>query len=293
MSTTGDTYANPDAVVTAEWLAAHLDDPRVCVVESSADPLLYRTGHIPGALRLDWLSDLQDPQTRDVATPAQVARALAARGIGPDNTVVLYGDMHNWWAAYAFWVLRLAGHRDVRLLNGGRVAWAAAGRPFSREVPVPAPAVYPAPTGGSNLRACRSDIEAALSRPGSVALADIRTANEYRGEPPSAEEARSAMAQTQRHGHIPGAQHVPWGELIRDDGMLPPRTDLARSFAERGIAPEREVITYCLVGVLSSYAWVVLHELLGYPRVRNYDGSWSEWGNLVGVPIAREAPPDA
>jgi thiosulfate/3-mercaptopyruvate sulfurtransferase len=293
MSTTGDTYANPDAVVTAEWLAAHLDDPRVHVAESSADPLLYQTGHIPGALRLDWQSDLQDPLTRDVATPAQVAQALAARGIGPDHTVVLYGDMYNWWAAYAFWVLRLAGHRDVRLLDGGRAAWAAAGRPFSREAPQPRPAAYPALTGRGDLRARRSDIQAALARPGAVALADVRTANEYRGEVPNAEEARSAMAQTQRHGHIPGARHVPWSELIRDDSRLPPRTDLARSFVERGIAPEREVITYCMVGVLSSYAWFVLHELLGYPRVRNYDGSWSEWGNLVGVPIAREAPPDA
>jgi thiosulfate/3-mercaptopyruvate sulfurtransferase len=201
--------------------------------------------------------------------------------------------MHNWWAAYAFWVLRLAGHRDVRLLNGGRTAWAAEGRPFSCEIPLPAPSVYPTPMDRSDLRARRSDIQDALSRPGSVALADIRTANEYRGEVPSTEEARSAMAQTQRHGHIPGAQHVPWSELIRDDGMLPPRTDLERSFAERGIRPEHEVITYCMVGVLSSYAWFVLHELLGYPRVRNYDGSWSEWGNLVGVPIAREVLPDA
>lgn len=292
MSNTSDTYANPDAVVSTVWLAAHLNDPQVRVVESSADPLLYRTGHIPGALRMDWLSDLQDPQTRDVATPAHVAQALAARGISPNHTIVLYGDMHNWWAAYAFWVLRLAGHRDVRLLNGGRAAWAAEGRPLSREIPLPAPSVYPTPAGSSDLRARRSDIEAALSR-GGVVLADIRTANEYRGEVPSAEEARSAMAQTQRHGHIPGAQHVPWGELIRDDGMLPTRTDLARSFAERGIRPAHEVITYCMVGVLSSYAWFVLHELLGYPRVRNYDGSWSEWGNLVGVPIAREAPPDA
>jgi thiosulfate/3-mercaptopyruvate sulfurtransferase len=280
-------------VVTAEWLAAHLDDPRVHVAESSADPLLYQTGHIPGALRLDWQSDLQDPLTRDVATPAQVAQALAARGIGPNHTIVLYGDMYNWWAAYAFWVLRLAGHRDVRLLDGGRAAWAAAGRPFSREVPIPAPAAYPTPAGQHNLRARRSDIQAALARPGAVALADVRSPNEYRGDVPSAEEARSAMTQTQRHGHIPGARHVPWSELIRDDSRLPPRTDLARSFVERGITPEREVITYCMVGVLSSYAWFVLHELLGYPRVRNYDGSWSEWGNLVGVPIAREAPPDA
>jgi thiosulfate/3-mercaptopyruvate sulfurtransferase len=286
-------YANPDAVVTPAWLVARLDDPRVRVVESSADPLLYRTGHIPGALRLDWQSDLQDPLTRDVAAPAQVAQALAARGIGPDHTIVLYGDMYNWWAAYALWVLRLAGHRDVRLLNGGRAGWAAAGHPLSRETPQPAPVTYPTLASNADLRARRSDIQAALSRPDAVMLADIRSPNEYRGETPDPEEARSAMAQTQRHGHIPGARHVPWSALIRDDSTLPPRADLARSFAERGIMPEREVITYCMVGVLSSYAWFVLHELLGYPRVRNYDGSWSEWGNLVGVPIARAAPPQS
>jgi thiosulfate/3-mercaptopyruvate sulfurtransferase len=293
MSETSDTYANADAVVSAAWLAAHLDDPQVRIVESSADPLLYRAGHIPGALQLDWLADLQDPLTRDVAGPAQVARALAARGIGPESTIVLYGDMHNWWAAYAFWVLRLFGHRDLRLLNGGRARWAAEERPLSSEVPQPVPADYPPLPGNPAPRARRADIEAALRQSGAVALADVRTHNEYRGEAPAPAEASSALAQTQRHGHIPGARHVPWSELIRDDGTLPPRAALARSFAERGITPEREVITYCLVGVLSSYAWFVLHELLGYPHVRNYDGSWSEWGNLVGVPIARQAPPEA
>lgn len=268
------------ALIEPAWLAAHLTAPRLRIVECSNDQLLYRSGHLPGAVALDWLTDLQDATTRDLAAPADLAARLAAAGITPATTIVLYGDQFNLWAAYAAWVLHEFGHRDVRLLNGGRAAWAATGLPLTRAVPDPAPASYPPPTlAQPSQRAYFADVFAAIGQPAAVVV-DLRPAAEFNGAPPD-----PPLVSALRYGHIPGAVNLPWHMLAGADQRLKPASELHALFAGHGVTPAQTVICSCLVGVLSSYAWFVLHHLLGYPAVRNYDGGWAEWGNLVGVPI--------
>jgi thiosulfate/3-mercaptopyruvate sulfurtransferase len=280
-------YARPERLVSTQWLTDHLGDPGLVVVESDEDVLLYETGHIPGAVKVDWHLDLNDPVTRDYVDGEGFARLMSAKGINRDSTVVIYGDKNNWWAAYALWVFSLFGHEDVRLLDGGRAKWEAEGREFTTDVPTPAPADYPVvERDDSTLRAFRDDVLAHLGGQ----LLDVRSPQEYSGErthmPDYPEEGAL------RGGHIPGAQSVPWARAAAEDGTFKSRDDLEAIYLkEKGFKPDENTIAYCRIGERSSHSWFVLTHLLGFPNVRNYDGSWVEWGNAVRVPIVKgEAP---
>ncbi|RJK96516.1 sulfurtransferase [Vallicoccus soli] len=276
-------YAHPERLVTTDWLAEHLGDPRVVVVESDEDVLLYDTGHVPGAVKVDWHTELNDPTTRDYVDGEGFARLMAAKGIDRGTTVVLYGDRSNWWAAYALWVFELFGHPDVRLLDGGRAAWVAEGRPLVTEVPDRPRTDYPVvERDDARVRAFKEDVLAHLGRP----LVDVRSSGEFSGEllhmPDYPQEGAV------RGGHVPGARNVPWARAAREDGRFRSREELEALYAgEAGLSPEDDVVVYCRIGERSSHTWFVLTHLLGWDRVRNYDGSWTEWGNSVRTPIER------
>jgi thiosulfate/3-mercaptopyruvate sulfurtransferase len=280
-------YAHPERLVSTEWLAEHLDDPDVVVVESDEDVLLYETGHIPGAVKIDWHTDLNDPVTRDYVDGEGFAALLGSRGIGRDTTVVIYGDKSNWWAAYALWVFALFGHPDVRLLDGGRAKWIAEERPITTDVPERTPVDYPVvERDDRSIRAFRDDVLAHFGSP----LVDVRSPLEYTGERTTAPEYPEESAL--RAGHIPSAQNVPWGKAAADDGTFRSRTELESIYeAGAGLSPDDDVIAYCRIGERSSHTWFVLTHLLGYERVRNYDGSWTEWGSSVRVPIVKGEQP--
>ncbi|RMD78772.1 MAG: sulfurtransferase [Chloroflexi bacterium] len=278
-------YAHPEALVETQWVADHLNDPNVRIVESDEDLLLYDTGHIPGAVKIDWVQDLNDPVIRDYLDSERFAALMRAKGISNDTTVVLYGDKHNWWATYAFWVFKLFGHRDVRIMNGGRAKWIAEGRPLTREVPVYPPGSYVAPPrDDSTIRAFRDQVlEFVRQRKG--VLVDVRSPQEYTGE-------RTHMPDypqegTLRGGHIPTAVNIPWAKAVNEDSTFKSVEELRELYATHGVTPDKEVIAYCRIGERSSHTWFVLTYLLGYPHVRNYDGSWTEWGNSVGLPIEK------
>ena len=280
-------YAHPDRLVSTEWLAEHLDDPQVVVVESDEDVLLYETGHIPGAVKVDWHTDLNDPVTRDYIDGEGFAKLLGSRGIGRDATVVIYGDKSNWWAAYALWVFTLFGHPDVRLLDGGRAKWIAEDRPITTDRPTRTPVDYPVvERDDSSIRAFRDDVLAHFGSP----LVDVRSPLEYTGERTTAPEYPEESAL--RAGHIPSAQNVPWAKAAADDGTFRSRTELESIYeAGAGLSPDDDVIAYCRIGERSSHTWFVLTHLLGYRKVRNYDGSWTEWGSAVRVPIVKGEEP--
>lgn len=281
-------YADPRTLVTTAWLAERLDDPDLVVVESSEDVLLYETGHIPGAVKVDWHTELNDPVTRDYIDGAAFAALMEAKGINRETTVVFYGDKANWWAAYALWVFTLFGHDDVRLLDGGRDRWVAEGRELTTERPDRPRGSYPEVWREDGpIRAFRDDVLAHLQRRGK--LVDVRSPQEFTGErthmPDYPEEGAL------RGGHIPGARSVPWGRAVQPDGTFRPVEELRALYAEeQGIGPDDDVVTYCRIGERSSHTWFVLTHLLGYERVRNYDGSWTEWGNLVRAPIETGEP---
>ncbi|MBO2519526.1 MULTISPECIES: sulfurtransferase [Limnochorda] len=278
-------YAHPEALVTTQWVADHLDDPNVRLVESNEDVLLYDLGHIPGAVKIDWQTDLQDPVIRDYLDPEAFARLASSKGIGPDTTVVFYGDKNNWWACYAFWVFKLFGHRDCRIMDGGRALWEAEGRPLVREVPQYPETAYPVPSRQDSLiRAFREDVEAHIRA--RKPLVDVRSPDEYSGKKLHMPEYPQEGAL--RGGHIPGARNVPWAQAVREDGTFKSAEELRAIYVEReGLKPEDDVIAYCRIGERSSHTWFVLTYLLGFAKVRNYDGSWTEWGNLVRAPIER------
>ena len=278
-------YARPEVLVTTGWLAEHLDDPDVVIVESDEDVLLYDTGHIPGAVKVDWHLDLNDPVTRDYVDGEKFAALMSRHGISRDSTVVFYGDNFNWWAAYALWVFRLFGHPDVRLLNGGRMKWLGENRPLSTDVPKPSPTEYPVvERDDPPIRAFRDDVLQHIGKGGR--LVDVRSPGEYSGE--LLHMADYPQEGALRGGHIPGASSVPWKRAANDDGTFKTPDELRAIYAdEQGISPDDDVIVYCRIGERSSHTWFVLHHLLGYPTVRNYDGSWTEWGNLVRAPIER------
>ena len=273
-----------DVLVTTGWLAEHLGDPGLVVAEVDENPELYEEGHIPGAVKLHWRDDLQDPLVRDVVSKEAFERLLGERGIGGDTTVVLYGDKNNWFAAYAYWYLKLYGHEDVRLLDGGRQKWIDEGRELTTDPPSVTPATYVARDRDESIRVHRDEVLARLRADG-VALVDVRSPQEYAGEllaPPGYEQEGAA-----RGGHIPGAQSIPWATAVRDDGTFKAADELRDLYGAKGVTPEKEVLAYCRIGERSAHTWFVLRELLGYGDVKNYDGSWTEWGNLVDVPIER------
>ncbi len=278
-------YAHPDKLVSTEWLAGHLDDPSVVVVESDEDVLLYDTGHIPGAIKIDWHMDLNDPVTRDYLDAEKFAELMASKGISRDTTVVFYGDNFNWWAAYALWVFTLFGHPDVRLLDGGRKKWIDEGRSLTTDVPTPKRAEYPVVTrNDAPIRAFRDEVMSHVEAGGR--LVDVRSPQEYSGEllhmPDYPQEG------SLRGGHIPGAASVPWKRAANDDGTFKDVDELKAIYEdEQGLSSDDTVVAYCRIGERSSHTWFVLQHLLGYPKVRNYDGSWTEWGNLVRAPIER------
>lgn len=278
-------FSNPHMLVSTAWLAEHLDDPDLVVVESDEDVLLYDTGHIPGAVKVDWHMDLNDPVTRDYVDGAAFAELMSSKGISRDTTVVFYGDNFNWWAAYALWVFRLFGHVDVRLLDGGRAKWIAEERELTTEVPERAPTSYPlVERHDAPLRAFRDEVLRHIE--GGRRLIDVRSPQEYSGEllhmPDYPQEG------SLRGGHIPGAGNVPWKRAANEDGTFRSADELRAIYVEeQGLTPDDDVIAYCRIGERSSHTWFVLHYLLGFEHVRNYDGSWTEWGNLVRAPIER------
>lgn len=277
-------YANPDVLVDTQWVADHLNDTgHIRLVESNEDVLLYSTGHIPNAVHIDWVADLNDAIRRDYLNEDQFAALMSRNGISNDTTVVFYGDKNNWWATYAFWVFKLFGHKDCRIMNGGRQKWVAEGREMTKEKPSFAPTKYhPAARADYKIRAFRDQVLAHVQS--GQPLVDVRSPQEYSGEllhmPGSPQEGAL------RGGHIKGAVNVPWARAVAEDGTFKTAEELRAIYEdEKGLSPDKNIIAYCRIGERSSHSWFVLTYLLGYSNVRNYDGSWTEWGNLVGAPI--------
>ena len=280
-------YSEPGRLVTGDWLEARLDQPGLVVVESDEDVLLYETGHIPGAVKVDWHTELNDPVVRDYVDGPGFADLLSRKGIGRDDTIVIYGDKNNWWAAYALWVFSLFGHQDVRLLDGGRDGWIREGRPITTEPTSRERTAYPVVArDDSTLRAYKDDVLAHFGNP----LIDVRSPEEYDGSRTSAPAYPEEGAL--RAGHIPTAKSVPWARAVAADGGFKPRSELEAIYRDEvGLAEGDAIIAYCRIGERSSHTWFVLQHLLGFPNVRNYDGSWTEWGSAVRVPIATGAEP--
>jgi len=278
-------FVNPDVLVTTEWVAEHLDDPNVRIVESDEDVLLYDIGHVPGAVKIDWVNDLNDRVRRDYLNKEEFERLLSEKGIANDTLVVFYGDKNNWWACYAFWVFQLFGHPQAVIMDGGRAKWVAEGRPLQKNVPHYAPTEYKARERADYaIRAFRDQVLAHVQN--GLPLVDVRSPGEYKGELLHMEDYPQEGAL--RGGHIPGAKNIPWARAVAQDGTFKPADELRAIYEkEQGLSPDQNIVAYCRIGERSSHTWFVLTYLLGYPHVRNYDGSWTEWGNLVGVPIEK------
>ncbi|PZS10229.1 MAG: sulfurtransferase [Solirubrobacterales bacterium] len=272
-----------DVLVEPEWLQQHLDDDSIRIVEVDENPALYREAHIPGAIGFDWREDLQDRVKRDFLGPQAFAELFGSRGISNDHQVILYGDRNNWFAAYTYWYLKYYGHDNVKLLNGPRERWISEGGPTTTDLPSHQPAAFRARRGDEAIRAKRDEVLAALSD--SRELVDVRSPAEYSGElisPPGYEQEGA-----QRGGHIPGAASVPWAQAVKEDGTFKSADELRELYGGKGVLSGEPIIAYCRIGERSAHTWFVLHELLGEGDVKNYDGSWTEWGNLVDVPIEK------
>jgi thiosulfate/3-mercaptopyruvate sulfurtransferase len=272
-----------DVLVGTDWVAQHRADSNVRVVEVDVDTAAYDQGHVPGSIGWNWTTELCDTLVRDIVPKAKLEKLLGASGITPDTTIVLYGDNNNWFAAWAFWQLKVYGHRDVRIMNGGRKKWLAESREVDTAKPQSTASTYAAKDADLSIRAFLPEVQRALGR-SDTAMVDVRSPQEFTGEilaPPGLPET------CQRGGHIPGAKSIPWGKACNEDGTFKSHDELAALYGGQGITPEKNVIAYCRIGERSSHTWFVLKYLLGYPNVKNYDGSWTEWGNLVGAPVER------
>ena len=277
-------YAHPEVLVSTDWVAAHLDDPQVRIVESDEDILLYDIGHIPGAVKLDWHTDLQDPVERDFVDKAGFEALMSRAGIANDTTVVFYGDRNNWYACYTFWLFKYYGHESCRIMDGGRAKWEAESREYSRDVPSYPATTYTAKDPDPAIRAFRDDVLAAVAA-GTQTLVDVRSPQEYTGE--VIHMMGYPQEGAQRGGHVKGARNIPWAKAANADGTFKSPDELRALYESEGITPDKDVIAYCRIGERSSHTWFVLTYLLGYPNVRNYDGSWTEYGSMVNVPIEK------
>jgi thiosulfate/3-mercaptopyruvate sulfurtransferase len=280
-----DGYAK-EVLVTTEWVTQHLNDPKVVIAEVDENPDLYDEGHIPGAVKLHWREDLQDPVERDLIEKDAFEALMSRLGISNETALVLYGDKNNWFAAYAYWYVKTYGHGDVRIVDGGRQKWIDEGRELSTDTPSPSAATYNAQDRDEQIRAYRDQVRGWIGAQ-DRALVDVRSPQEYSGEllAPPGYEQEGAL----RGGHIPTAQSIPWAQAVRDDGTFKSADELRQLYGAKGITPDKEITAYCRIGERSAHTWFVLRELLGYESVRNYDGSWTEWGNLVDVPIEKGA----
>ena len=280
----GTNYAHPEVLVDTQWVADRLNDPKVKIIEVDVDTSAYDTGHIKGAIGLDWRKDLQARPIRDLLSKDKLEELLSSKGVSNGDTVLVYGDNNNWFAAWFVWNLKYYGHQDVRLINGGRKKWQDEGRELVTDAPTIKPAAYKAGQPDKSIRALRDEVLADLGKAG-VALVDVRSPKEYSGELLAPENLPQEGAQ--RGGHIPGAANIPWGQAVREDGTFKAVDELRELYGSKGVTADKAVIAYCRIGERSSHTWFVLHYLLGYPNVRNYDGSWTEWGSLIGAPIER------
>ena len=277
-------YTHPDVLVSTEWVAGHNNDPKIKIVESDEDVLLYEVGHIEGSVKIDWQTDLQDQLIRDYVDKAKFEKLLSEKGIANDTTVVFYGDKNNWWACYAFWVFKLFGHEKALVMNGGRQKWVEEGRPLTKEVPNYPKTNYKVPGINESIRAFRDDVTKHMGA--KKPLIDVRSPKEFTGELLHMEAYPQEGAL--RGGHIPGAKNVPWATAVKEDGTFKSADDLKAIYMDdKGLKKGDDIIAYCRIGERSSHTWFVLTYLLGFDRVRNYDGSWTEWGNLVKAPIEK------
>jgi thiosulfate/3-mercaptopyruvate sulfurtransferase len=286
---TSPEYAHPEVLVDTEWVAQHLNDPQVRIVEADEDPLLYEVGHITNAVKLDWHTDVQDPIRRDFVNQADFEALMKRFGISNDTLVIFYGDKNNWYAAYSYWLFKLYGHARAALMNGGRTKWEAEGRAYTKDVPQFAPTDYHAKAPDLTIRAFRQQVEQGLGLI-TRALVDVRSNDEYTGK--LIHMINYPQEGASRGGHIPGAQNIPWATAANPDGTFKSRAELETIYHGKGVTPEKEVVAYCRIGERSAHTWFVLTQLLGYGNVRNYDGSWTEWGNLVNAPIAKGDQPN-
>lgn len=278
-------YAHPEVLVDTNWTSQHLNDPNVRIAEVDYDPTTnYHLGHIPGSVLLDWRKDINDPISRNILSKESCQNLLRSIGVNDDTTLILYGDFNNWFAAFAFWVFKYYGFKDVRIMNGGRRKWLEEDRDLDKAIPKYSPGGFVASDPDNNIRTYLMEVAHSLKDTNKV-LVDVRSPAEFSGEVTAPAEYPTEHAQ--RGGHIPGANNIPWGKAVNEDGTFKSAEELKQLYQEKGIVPEKEVIAYCRIGERSSHTWFVLKYLLGYPNVKNYDGSWTEWGNMIGNPIEK------
>jgi len=277
-------YAHPEVLVETSWVADHLNDPSIRLIEADEDVLLYEVGHLPGAVKLDWHVDVQDPIARDFVNQQAFEQLMSHWGISNDTMIILYGDRNNWYACYSYWLFTMYGHRNMKIMNGGRSKWEAESRQLTKEVPHFEPTTYRAQPADETLRAFRDDVFSGLRTP-ERRLIDVRSPQEYTGE--LLHMINYPQEGAQRGGHIPGAKNIPWATAANTDGTFKSAEELRQIYGGKDVTPDKEVIAYCRIGERSAHTWFVLTRLLGYPRVRNYDGSWTEWGSLVRAPIEK------
>lgn len=280
-------YAHPEVLVDTQWVEDHSKDSNVRIAEVDYDPKAnYQLGHVPGAVLFDWKEDINDPTSRNILSRDSCQRLLQKTGINDDSILVLYGDFNNWFAAFAFWVFKYYGYKDVRLMNGGRKKWLEEDRPLSKDNPSNLPkGNFKASSPDENIRVFLDEVKKALDQEHRIRMVDVRSPKEFTGEILAPPEYPTEHAQ--RGGHIPGAENIPWAQAIKEDGTFKPKEELEAMYNNKGITPEKEIITYCRIGERSSHTWFVLKYLLGFPKVKNYDGSWTEWGNMIANPIEK------